>query len=64
MIYTLTMIVCLVSAPADCRPHEVYLQGSVIMAPTLEAQVTASKWLDEHPGMFMKTMTLQPGRPS
>lgn len=64
VIYTLTMIVCLVSAPADCRPHEVYLQGGLIMAPTLEAQTAAVEWLGKHPEMFMKTMKLEPGRAS
>ena len=64
MIYTLTMIVCLAAAPADCRPHEVYLQGSVIMPPLLEAQTAAAKWLEKHPGLYLKSMKLEPGRGS
>jgi hypothetical protein len=63
MIYQAILVACLVSAPTDCRHHEMLIQAGA--NPTMayvEAQFQAAKWLSDHPGLTQQSLTIRPGR--
>ena len=63
MIWTAVLVACLVSAPTDCRTHEMLIEGSPIpYAVNVEAQVRAAQWIAEHDGLVMKSLEIRPGR--
>lgn len=63
MIYTAILVACLVSAPADCRTHEMRFEASAIpTAAFLEAQTRAAEWLALHPGLAQRSLTIRVGR--
>lgn len=61
--YSVLLIACLISAPAQCQTHEIILQASPIPTTAfVEAQAKAGAWLALHPGLTIKGLTLRPGR--
>jgi hypothetical protein len=63
MIYSAILVACLVSAPTDCRSHEMLIEASPIpYAAFLEAQNQAATWLAKHPDLRQQKLTIRPGR--
>lgn len=63
MLYTAILVACLISAPTDCRTHEMLVMGNGIpYSVQIEAQTRAAQWLQEHPGMTMKALRVVAGR--
>jgi hypothetical protein len=52
----LTLIVCLHSAPADCRPEPVSFDGS-LMSCAMYGQAVAADWLKTHPKWRLRKFT-------
>ena len=59
---TAILIVCLLSAPADCRTVELYLIEQMPVPQMIEAQTRAATWLEQHPGMAKKSLVVVAGR--
>lgn len=55
------LLACLISA-TDCREVELYLLERVPTAAAIEAQTRAARWLEQHPGMVMKSVRVVPAR--
>ncbi|WP_395022449.1 hypothetical protein [Dongia sp.] len=68
MLYTAVLVACLasasgVSAPGDCRTHEMLINGSVNpMSAFIEAQTRAAEWLAQHPGLAKQSLVIHAGR--
>jgi hypothetical protein len=63
MIWTAILVACLVSAPEECRTHEMIIHGNGIpTAAFIEAQFRAAEWLRDHPGMQQRSLVLRVGR--
>lgn len=62
MIYQAILVACLVSAPTDCRHHEMLIKAIMPVAAYVEAQFRAAQWVSEHPGMQMMSLVVMPGR--
>lgn len=61
-MFTALLVACLISAPTDCRTHEMLIQSTMPTAACIEAQARAATWLSEHPGMTQQSLTVRPGR--
>lgn len=64
MIYTLLIVACLASAPADCRRYEQPAPG-LSANPTaafLEAQTRVARWAERHPGLRVRAWRLIAGK--
>ncbi len=65
MLWTAILVACLAgsTAPTDCRTHEMLIMGGANpISAFVEAQVRASRWLDEHPGLEQRSLTIHAGR--
>lgn len=64
MFYSLTIIACLVSAPTDCRNYDQPASGLSAnpSAAYVEAQSLVVKWIDQHPGLTVKSWRLHAGQ--
>lgn len=56
------LLACLMSAPADCREHEIPLLESMPVMQWQEAQLKAASWLEKHPGVYMASLKVLRGR--
>jgi hypothetical protein len=56
------LIACLISAPYECRTHEIYLTERLPFALWREAEIKAVEWLEQHPGMEKKSLKVVVGR--
>lgn len=64
MIYTLVIVACLTTAPADCRSYEQPVTALSANPSTafVQAQSLVSQWLDKHPAFKLQRWRLAPGR--
>lgn len=62
MIYQAILVACLVSAPTDCRAHEMLIQAAMPTAAFIEAQTRAAAWLAERPELVQRDLRLVVGR--
>jgi hypothetical protein len=63
MLYTAILVACLATQPEDCRTHEMRFEASAIpTAAFLEAQNQAAVWLQEHPGLTTRSLTIKVGQ--
>jgi hypothetical protein len=53
---------CLVSAPTDCRRHEIFLEAVMPTQAWVEANTRAATWVAEHPGYVKADLRVLPGR--
>jgi hypothetical protein len=56
------LLACLVSAPYDCREHELRLEAVMPTAAWVEANYRAAGWILEHPGWEKRTLVVVVGR--
>ena len=66
MIYTLAIILCLASAPADCEHYRQPFTAHSIL-PTyayVEAQEFLARWMEQHPGMVLQSWRMSAGEPA
>jgi hypothetical protein len=62
MIYQAILIACLVSEPMTCRSHEIMLSSPMPAMQWMEAQTRAAEWLQKHPDMQLKGLSVLKGR--
>ncbi len=67
MLYTAVLIACLASSQpssqADCHTHEMLINaGPNPISAYVEAQTRAAEWLQQHPGLAQKSLTIRAGR--
>ena len=67
MLYTAILVACLVSSQSssasECRTHEMLINaGPNPITAYVEAQTRAAEWLQQHPGLAQKSLTIRPGR--
>jgi hypothetical protein len=63
MLYTAVLVACLATSPDDCRTHEMVIEASAIpTAAFVEAQNKAAEWLNSHPDLTTRSLTLKAGR--
>ncbi len=67
MLYTAILIACLASSQpasqADCHTHEMLINaGPNPISAYVEAQTRAAEWLQQHPGLAQKSLTIRAGR--
>lgn len=63
MLYTAILVACMATAPNDCRTHEMRIEASAIpTAAFIEAQNKAAEWLQDHPEMTTRSLTLKAGQ--
>ncbi|MBB4187002.1 hypothetical protein [Sinorhizobium terangae] len=62
MLYTLTMLVCLSSAPEACEVREeiVWDLAANPGVAFMQAQAFVAHWIEEHPGRFVQRWRLLP----
>jgi hypothetical protein len=62
VIWSAILVACMVSAPADCRTHEMLVTSPMPTAAYIEAQARAAEWLAQHPDLRQIRLTIRPGR--
>jgi hypothetical protein len=63
MLYTAILVACMVTAPEDCRTHEMQIEASEIpTAAFVEAQNKAALWLQDHPELTKRSLTIKAGQ--
>jgi hypothetical protein len=63
MLYTAVLVACMATSPEDCRTHEMLIEASAIpTAAFLEAQNQAAEWLEDHPQMTQRSLTMKVGQ--
>jgi hypothetical protein len=63
MLYTAVLVACMATSPEDCRIHEMLIEASAIpTAAFLEAQNRAAEWLQDHPEMTQRSLTMKVGQ--
>ena len=63
MLYTAILVACMVAQPEDCRTHEMRFEASAIpTAAFLEAQNKAAEWLQDHPDLAKRSLTIKVGQ--
>jgi hypothetical protein len=67
VLYTAILVACLASSPAspdgECRTHEMLINaGPNPVTAYVEAQTRAAEWLQQHPGLAQKSLTIRAGR--
>ena len=63
MLYTAILVACMATSPENCRTHEMLIEASVIpTAAFLEAQSKAAEWLQDHPDMTTRSLTIKAGQ--
>ena len=63
MLYTAILVACMATSPDECRTHEMLIEASAIpTAAFLEAQNKAAEWLQDHPEMTTRSLTIKVGR--
>lgn len=55
-VIALTLIVCLQSAPATCRPEHIAFDGSLLSCAAY-GQAVAAEWISTHPKYRLKRYT-------
>jgi hypothetical protein len=67
VLYTAILVACLASSQpssaGECRTHEMLINaGANPITAYVEAQTRAAEWLQQHPGLAQKSLTIRPGR--
>ena len=64
MLYTLVMMVCLTDVPQTCARREQIVDGLAMNPGTafMQAQPLVARWIDTHPGYFVRRWRLLPSR--
>lgn len=63
MLYTAILVACMATQPDDCRTHEMRFEASAIpTAAFLEAQNKAAQWLQDHPDLTKRSLTIKAGQ--
>jgi hypothetical protein len=63
MLYTAVLVACMATSPQDCRTHEMMFEASAIPTSAfLEAQNKAAEWLQDHPEMTKRSLTIKAGQ--
>lgn len=67
MLYTAILVACLVSSQpshqGECHTHEMLINaGANPITAYVEAQTRAAEWLQQHPGLAQKSLTIRAGR--
>jgi hypothetical protein len=62
MVYVAVLVACLISAPSECRSHEMFLTSWHPTMQAMEAQTKAVEWLARHPGYEKRDLRVVSGR--
>jgi len=63
MLYTAILVACVAASPQQCQTHEMLIEASAIpTAAFVEAQNKAAEWLNDHPDLTKRTLTIKAGR--
>lgn len=63
MLYTAVLIACMATSPQDCQTHEMLFESSPIPTTAfIEAQNKAAEWLDDHPDLTKRSLTIKVGQ--
>lgn len=61
-MFTAVLVACLVSAPTECKTHEMMIQGNGLpVSAFIEAQTQAAEWLSKHPDLRQERLIIRPG---
>jgi hypothetical protein len=67
VLYTAILVACLTSSQpssaSECHTHEMLINaGANPITAYVEAQTRAAEWLQQHPGLAQKSLTIRAGR--
>jgi hypothetical protein len=63
MLYTAILVACMAASPEECQTHEMRIEASAIpTAAFVEAQNQAAAWLNDHPDLTKRSLTIKVGQ--
>jgi hypothetical protein len=63
VLYTAILVACLAASPQQCQTHEMLIEASAIPTSAfIEAQNKAAAWLNDHPDLTTRSLTIKVGQ--